>query len=72
MYRLNPDEVSYFVVHGALVNNAYDTRSDKINILLKNGDVLDIADAADTLNIKSISGPIEKYYISFRNNLFFS
>lgn len=65
MYRLNPDEVSYFVVHGALVNNAYDTRSDKINILLKNGDVLDIADAADTLNIKSISGPIEKYYISF-------
>lgn len=64
-FRLKPEEVDYFVVLGTLVNNAYDTRNDKINILLKNGNVLDIVDAADTLNIKSISGPIEKYYLSY-------
>lgn len=64
-YNLKKDEIDYFVLNGTLVNNAYDTRNDKINILLKNGKVLDIADAADTLNIKSISGPIEKYYLSF-------
>ena len=58
-YNLKKDEIDYFVLNGTLVNNAYDTRNDKINILLKNGKVLDIADAADTLNIKSISGPIE-------------
>ncbi|MBK9524755.1 MAG: HD domain-containing protein [Bacteroidetes bacterium] len=64
-FGLKADEIDYFVVHGTLVNNAYDTRSDRINILLKNGTIRDIVEAADTLNIKSISGPLEKYYLSF-------
>ena len=31
----------------------------------KDGSVCDIAEAADTLNIKALSEPVEKYYLCF-------
>lgn len=64
-FGIPPADLSYYLVRGKIVNNAYSTKSDKINILLKNGDIQDITDAADTLNIKVLSEPVEKYYLSF-------
>jgi HD superfamily phosphohydrolase len=58
-------EVNYFLLSGKLINNAYNTKHDKINILFKDGSVKDISEAADTLNIKVLSEPVEKYFISF-------
>lgn len=55
----------YYFYQGVLVNNAYNSDSDKINILYRNGTVCDIAEAADTLNIKNLSKPVEKYYLCF-------
>ena len=63
--RLNDSEVGYYFYQGMLVNNAYNSESDKINILFRNGTVCDIAEAADTLNIKNLSKPVEKYYLCF-------
>ncbi len=62
---LNDEDCDYFVIEGKLVNNAYSSRSDKINILFKDGTVKDIAQAADTLNIISMSEPVEKYYVCY-------
>jgi HD superfamily phosphohydrolase len=63
--NLSESEADYFFYHGSLTNNAYNSESDKINILFKDGTVCDIADAADTLNIKSLSKPVEKFFVCF-------
>ena len=38
---------------------------DKINILLKNGEMRDIKEAADTLNISALSTPVKKWFLCF-------
>jgi HD superfamily phosphohydrolase len=67
--NLDDDGCDYFVIRDRLVNNAYNTRSDKINILYKDGTVKDIAEAADTLNIQSMSEPVEKYFLCFPKDI---
>ncbi len=62
-YKLAEYETSYFVFQGSIVNNAYNSKMDKINILLKNNTILDIADAADTLSITAISRPVKKWFL---------
>ena len=63
--NLNAEECEYFVIEDKLVNNAYSSRSDKINILYKDGTVKDIAKAADTLNISAMTESVEKYYVCY-------
>jgi HD superfamily phosphohydrolase len=63
-FNLSSAEINYFILHGKLVNNAY-MLDDKINILFKDGSVRDIAEAADTLNIKAMSEAVEKYYLCY-------
>jgi hypothetical protein len=62
---LKPGEEDFYFVTGRIVNNAYNSESDKINILFKDGNVMDIADATDTLNIKAMAVPVEKHYMCF-------
>ncbi len=63
--NLKDADLSYFVIEGKLVNNAYNSISDKINLLYKDGSIRDIAKAADTLNISAMSEPVEKHYVCF-------
>lgn len=64
-YNLTDGELIYFFLEGKLVNNAYQSQFDKINILYKDGTIRDITEAADTLNIKVLSEPVEKHYLCF-------
>ncbi|MBE7442613.1 MAG: HD domain-containing protein [Flavobacteriales bacterium] len=61
--NLTKQEASYFVFQGSIVNNAYNSKMDKINILLKNNTMLDITEAADTLSITEISKPVKKWFL---------
>ena len=61
--NLTKQETSYFVFQGSIVNNAYNSKMDKINILLKNNTMLDITEAADTLSITEISKPVKKWFL---------
>lgn len=63
--KLTDKEVNYFVFQGSIINNAYNPKMDKINILLKNGKMMDIVDAADTLNISALSTPVKKWFVCF-------
>jgi HD superfamily phosphohydrolase len=63
--NLDDESCDYFVIRDRLVNNAYNAKSDKINILYKDGTVKDIAEAADTLNIRSMSETVEKYFLCY-------
>lgn len=62
-YPLLKKAPHYYLFHGIIQNNAYNPLHHKINILKKNGQVYDIADAADLLNIWALSEPVTKYFL---------
>ncbi len=59
------EEVSYLLYHGTTSNHAYDPKQPNINIIYKNGDVRNIAEAADQLNISVLSTPVVKHYLCY-------
>ncbi len=64
-FKLSDSELPYFVFQGSIINNAYNPKMDKINILFKNGEILDIKEAADTFNISALSTPVKKWFLCF-------
>jgi len=64
-FEIGENELGYYLISGEIVNNAYNTSIDKINILRKDGTVLDISEAADTLNIRELSAPVLKHFICY-------
>ena len=63
--NLNADEASYFVISDSVTNNAYKPGDDKINLLYRDGSMIDIADAADQLNISVLSNTVEKFFMCY-------
>lgn len=55
---------SYLVLTGKVWNSAYKVNENNINILFKDGRLLDIAQASDNLNISSLSTTVTKYFIA--------
>ncbi len=62
---LNEKELPYFFFSGTTVNNAYDKLSENILILLRDGTVMDLAEASDNLNISALAEPVEKHFICY-------
>ncbi|MCE3296590.1 MAG: metal dependent phosphohydrolase [Crocinitomicaceae bacterium] len=60
-YKLTEDEAAYFVYSEVLTNNAYNQNKQNINLLLKNGEILEVSQASDNLNISALATPVEKY-----------
>ncbi len=63
-YKLDKQEVGYFVFSEAVNNSAYNTHS-QIKILQKDGNLIDVAKASDQLNIKMLSKKVVKYFICY-------
>lgn len=64
-YNLSDEETEYFVFSGKLENKAYDRQHQNINILKKNGKIVDVATLSDHLNLNTLSKTVTKYYICF-------
>ncbi|MCB0463273.1 MAG: HD domain-containing protein [Flavobacteriaceae bacterium] len=64
-YNISSDEAAYFVFGGEVTNQAYQSKDQKINILLKTGKVKDIIKASDYLNLTVLSKAVTKYYICY-------
>ncbi|MDX1773626.1 HD domain-containing protein [Oceanihabitans sediminis] len=64
-YHISEAEAAYFVFTGQISNQAYENKTEKINILHKNGKIEDIVKASDQLNLKALSKPVTKYYICY-------
>ena len=62
---LSDSEVDYFVYADKLQNNAYNEHKENINLLMKNGDIVDLSKASDNLNISALSKPVKKYFLSY-------
>jgi HD superfamily phosphohydrolase len=63
--KLNDKEAGYFVFTGNVTNEAYRADKIRINILFKDGSVVDIAEASDQLSIDVLSKAVKKYYLCY-------
>ncbi|HEU5147459.1 MAG TPA: phosphohydrolase, partial [Chryseosolibacter sp.] len=61
-YQTLRAESSYLYSQGTVTNEAY-TEGEKINILTRSGELLDIAQASDLPNIKALSKIVKKNYL---------
>lgn len=67
-YGILRAEASYLFSHGTVTNEAY-AEGQEINILMRNGELLDIAQASDLPNIKAISKIVKKNYLCWPKNV---
>lgn len=65
LFHLSYEEAMYFVISDSVSNSAYKPGNDKINLLYRDGTLVDIADAADQLNISVLSHTVEKFFICY-------
>jgi len=64
-YDLSDEEVKYFIYSEQLTNNAYSQSKQNINLLMKNGTIMDVSKASDNLNISALAQPVEKYCLCY-------
>lgn len=64
-YGISLEETEYFVFYKGITNNAYNPKKDRINLLYKDGSVVDIALAADQLNISALAKPVTKNFLFY-------
>jgi len=64
-FDLNEPELEYFVYHGKIQNQAYDATKNTIQIIYKTGEIKDVTEASDHLNLQALSNPVIKYYICY-------
>jgi HD superfamily phosphohydrolase len=62
---INEEEAGYFVVQDLVTNNAYNPQHDRIRIQLRDGSLLDVAEASEQLNISVLSSPVSKHFLCY-------
>jgi HD superfamily phosphohydrolase len=67
--KLRKMDVAYMFSHGMVSNEAYLSERNSIQILMKSGELLDVAQASDLPNIKAISKIVKKNYLCWPKNL---
>lgn len=60
--KISMQDAEYFIFSGAIANNAYNQQMDKINLVYRDGQIQDIANASDQLNIRVLSEEVKKYF----------
>ena len=63
--NLNIELIEYFVGSGIIENQAYNLENSSINILYKSGEIKDITEASDHLNLLALTKPVLKHFIYY-------
>ena len=63
--QVDDSQLHHFVYSNVLTNNAYNDERQTINLLMKSGEIIDVADASDNLNISALANPVEKYFLCY-------
>ncbi|WP_139959109.1 HD domain-containing protein [Flavicella sediminum] len=69
LYNYTEEELPYFVFTDSVENQAYNSSKSKINILFKNGSILDLGKASDQLNIQALTNPVVKHFVCYPKKL---
>ncbi len=62
-YGISEKDARYLIFQQEISNNAYNPEKDRINLLYKDGSLVDITEAADQLNISALAKPVVKYFL---------
>lgn len=62
-------ELPYYMHSGTVTNDAYQPKVDRIIILKKSGELVDVTDISDNLNLKALSETVVKHYLSVPKNI---
>lgn len=62
---INEENMPYFLFHGTTTNSTYQVNDDNINIVLKNGNIVDISAVNNSLIGNTVSGEIKKHFICY-------
>jgi uncharacterized protein len=65
IYELSPQDCRHLVFTNKIDNKAYNPKKDKINLLFKDGSIVDIAEAADQLNISVLAQTVTKHFLCY-------
>jgi uncharacterized protein len=68
--NVNKGDLPYLAIQGVISNAAYVSGKQTINILTKDNQVIDIAEASDLSTIKALSNIVKKYYICWAKNVY--
>jgi uncharacterized protein len=68
-WQLTEAEAQYVVIHRNISNNAYDAKKHQILLLYRDGTTVDIAQAADQLNISALAQPVTKSFLCYPKDL---
>ena len=63
--NLSEEEARYFVAFDEIDNYAYSMAADNIQILFKNGELKDAAEASDHFNLIALSKPVRKFFMAY-------
>ncbi len=69
VYGILQKDTQYLYSYGTVSNEAYVSGGKSINMLLRSGEVTDIAHASDLPSIKAISKIVEKSYLCWPKNI---
>lgn len=58
-------DLDYLVFSDKLMNKAYNQKFQNINLLMKSGEIVDLSEASDNLNISALARPVEKYFLCY-------
>jgi HD superfamily phosphohydrolase len=68
-YNLTPDETGYFVTCDRVENKAYNPSFDRIRILVRGNELLDISEASEQLNIAVLPTTVSKHVLCYPKEL---
>jgi uncharacterized protein len=68
-WKISNSEADFLLIHREISNSAYTTDRHQIRLLYRNGDLIDVAQAADHLNISALARPVNKHFVCFPKNL---
>jgi HD superfamily phosphohydrolase len=64
-FSLDDESMAYYFMQSETSSSTYDAHIESIRILLKNGDIIDITEAENTLIREGLLVPVKKPYICF-------
>lgn len=65
IFNIEASDCKHLVFTNKIDNKAYNPKKDKINLLFKDGSIVDIAEAADQLNISVLAQTVTKHFLCY-------
>ena len=64
-FKISREESEYLIFTDKVSNSAYTLEKEAINILMKNGDVIDLASASDHFNIQNLNKTVNRHFMCY-------